>query len=212
MSAERSFHIQCVSACPFLPAAYNDYQLHTFCMTYHGLLGQYMLPPTCLMASGKLVALDALLKELKAAGSRPLIFSQVRQRQKWFWGLAMACCCYCIHATHACNIWLFFKVFDVAACVGRMQFCLIEPTAGMLSNSDMLLASWLVPAHSSAFGSAAGVALRGVHGYHTEVVLDCQLSVPVFSGRLCWTSWSGSSMSVASPTCAWTAAQLWLTA
>jgi SWI/SNF-related matrix-associated actin-dependent regulator 1 of chromatin subfamily A len=58
-------------------AAYNDYQLHTFCMTYHGLLGQYMLPPTCLMASGKLVALDALLKELKAAGSRPLIFSQV---------------------------------------------------------------------------------------------------------------------------------------
>jgi hypothetical protein len=60
------------------PAAYNDYQMHTFCMTYHGLLGQFMLPPTCLMASGKLVALDALLKELKTAGSRPLIFSQVR--------------------------------------------------------------------------------------------------------------------------------------
>jgi hypothetical protein len=50
-------------------------------MTYHALLGQYMLPPTCLMASGKLVALDALLKDLKAQGSRPLIFSQVSTRQ-----------------------------------------------------------------------------------------------------------------------------------
>lgn len=67
----------CGVVCPIF-SAYNDYQLHTFCMTYHGLLGQYMLPPTCLMASGKLVALDALLKELKAKGSRPLIFSQVR--------------------------------------------------------------------------------------------------------------------------------------
>ena len=64
----------------FCPAAYNDYQLHTFCLTYHHVLGQYLLPPTCLMASGKLVALDALLKELKAAGSRPLIFSQVGRR------------------------------------------------------------------------------------------------------------------------------------
>lgn len=56
---------------------YNDYQLHTFCLTYHTLLGQYMLPPTCLMSSGKLVALDGLLRQLKEAGSRPLIFSQV---------------------------------------------------------------------------------------------------------------------------------------
>lgn len=60
-------------------------------MTYHGLLGQYMLPPTSLMASGKLVALDGLLKDLKAAGSRPLIFSQVR----WWWssqGCTVGCC------------------------------------------------------------------------------------------------------------------------
>lgn len=72
---------------PWLAAGYNDFQLHNFCYQYPALLGQHLLPPSCLMASGKLVALDKLLKELKAKGSRPLIFSQwttVLDILEWF--------------------------------------------------------------------------------------------------------------------------------
>ncbi|WIA09411.1 hypothetical protein OEZ85_008816 [Tetradesmus obliquus] len=68
-------------------SGYNDFQLHNFCHTYPALLGQHLLPPTCLMASGKLVALDKLLNDLRAAGSRPLIFSQwttVLDILEWF--------------------------------------------------------------------------------------------------------------------------------
>jgi hypothetical protein len=44
------------------PTGYNDFQLHHFCMHYPALLAEHLLPPGTLMASGKLVALDALLK------------------------------------------------------------------------------------------------------------------------------------------------------
>lgn len=70
-----------------LLAGYNDFQLHNFCHSYPALLGQHLLPPTTLMASGKLVALDKLLKELREKGSRPLIFSQwttVLDILEWF--------------------------------------------------------------------------------------------------------------------------------
>jgi SWI/SNF-related matrix-associated actin-dependent regulator 1 of chromatin subfamily A len=73
--------------CVSYNTGYNDFQLHNFCHTYPTLLGQHLLPPTCLMASGKLVALDKLLNELRAAGSRPLIFSQwttVLDILEWF--------------------------------------------------------------------------------------------------------------------------------
>lgn len=70
-----------------LAAGYNDFQLHNFCHSYPALLGQHLLAPTTLMASGKLVALDKLLKELREKGSRPLIFSQwttVLDILEWF--------------------------------------------------------------------------------------------------------------------------------
>lgn len=76
----------CDSCCAWL-AGYNDFQLHNFCHNYPALLGQHLLPPTTLMASGKLVALDKLLKELREKGSRPLIFSQwttVLDILEWF--------------------------------------------------------------------------------------------------------------------------------
>jgi SWI/SNF-related matrix-associated actin-dependent regulator 1 of chromatin subfamily A len=49
---------------------YSDYQLHTFCCVNYGHLGAYRLAPDALLSSGKLVALDKLLRELKDKGSR----------------------------------------------------------------------------------------------------------------------------------------------
>eukprot|EP00879_Flechtneria_rotunda_P017507 GHRR01018356.1.p1 GENE.GHRR01018356.1~~GHRR01018356.1.p1 ORF type:complete len:1057 (+),score=419.84 GHRR01018356.1:236-3406(+) len=68
-------------------SGYNDFQLHNFCLNYPALLGQHLLPPSTLMSSGKLVALDKLLQDLRAVGSRPLIFSQwttVLDILEWF--------------------------------------------------------------------------------------------------------------------------------
>jgi hypothetical protein len=36
----------------------------------YGFLGRYCLPPESLLSSGKLLALDTLLRDLKARGSR----------------------------------------------------------------------------------------------------------------------------------------------
>jgi hypothetical protein len=77
----------CMLLLPLCRTGYNDFQLHNFCANYPALLGQHLLPSTTLMASGKLVALDKLLKDLQAVGSRPLIFSQwttVLDILEWF--------------------------------------------------------------------------------------------------------------------------------
>jgi len=66
---------------------YSDYQLHSFSLGHYESLGRFCLPSSCLMDSGKLVALDKLLWELQEAGSRPLIFSQwtsVLDILEWF--------------------------------------------------------------------------------------------------------------------------------
>ena len=68
-------------------AGYSDYQLHSFSLGHYESLGRFCLPSSCLMDSGKLVALDKLLRELQEAGSRPLIFSQwtsVLDILEWF--------------------------------------------------------------------------------------------------------------------------------
>jgi hypothetical protein len=99
--------------------------MHTFCMTYHGLLGQFMLPPTCLMASGKLVALDALLKELKAAGSRPLIFSQVRRAGGSHCGMLVASAALCCLIVGCAGFWLLcFVGVSCRVCRGLLLVAL----------------------------------------------------------------------------------------
>jgi len=55
---------------PSPPPGYSDYQLHTFCCMNYNHLGRYCLRPDSLLSSGKLVALDTLLRELKERGSR----------------------------------------------------------------------------------------------------------------------------------------------
>ena len=56
--------------------AYSDYSLHAFCYNSGPEFQTYRLNTTHLMHSAKFQFLSTLLPKLKAAGSRPLIFSQ----------------------------------------------------------------------------------------------------------------------------------------
>ncbi|GFH24053.1 helicase C-terminal domain-containing protein, partial [Haematococcus lacustris] len=66
---------------------WSDLQLHNFAESYRGVLGRYILDSDCLMISGKLKELSRLLAQLKAKGSRVLLFSQWTQMldiMEWF--------------------------------------------------------------------------------------------------------------------------------
>lgn len=51
-------------------AGYSDFELHCFCLSHRTELGDFLLPPDCVMRSGKLVLLDKLLIKIKAAGGK----------------------------------------------------------------------------------------------------------------------------------------------
>lgn len=57
-------------------ASYSDYALHVFCYNAGPDFEKYCLPADTLWSSSKFRRLRTMLPELKAAGSRPLIFSQ----------------------------------------------------------------------------------------------------------------------------------------
>lgn len=56
--------------------SYSDFQIHTLAAEHPSLLGRFTLDPQLLCSSAKFRALERILRELQAAGSRPLIFSQ----------------------------------------------------------------------------------------------------------------------------------------
>ena len=57
-------------------STYSDYSLHAFCYNAGPAFSQYLLPVSNLFTSTKFQFMRELLPRLKAAGSRPLIFSQ----------------------------------------------------------------------------------------------------------------------------------------
>ena len=54
----------------------SDYAIHSMCLSRPGKLGQFALDRECVRDSGKMRRLAEILRELRARGSRPLVFSQ----------------------------------------------------------------------------------------------------------------------------------------